>query len=1129
MAQCDNVALGKPATASNSIACCIPQYGVDGDCGLIWNAGNYAVQYIQVDLLATYTVNNINIMFEMSPNGNVNHEILTSPDMITWSVVDVVTGFYVTGQLVERCYSSSPLTNVRGVRINTTSSPSWIAIREMGVYTVSTPAIPTITASGPLTFCQGQSVTLTSSAAYSYLWSTGETTQSITVSSSNTYSVTTDQTPACTKGTVACTTCGVGTASTVVTVNPLPVISVTPANSSICIGDSQVLTASGANTYSWSPSTDLSAGAGASVTATPLLNSSYTVTGTDALGCVNTTPVSITVSQKPLVNVSAGGNPQCDSSKFNWGSWSSVTATTGNGTISSDLSITVTKPTGGLSTTAGMYNGGVFPAQYDVPANNTAIRNDLAGLFTFCFNRPVINPQIALSSIGNGGNSVQINTSNPYVVIWNGIGMSYPNNTTFVGTEGFTIIQFPGVHTCISFDYLQSESYCNLAFGTLDTNCQAQTPPPMCAGNSDTLTASGALSYTWSPAGGLNTTTGAVVIATPTVTTTYTVTGTNASNCTDIDSILISVSTNSANASIVGDTSICLGDSTTLTASGGATYLWMPGGSTNAVLTVGPLIPTTYTVTVTNTGGCKDSAIVTVNVNALPQAQFNLTAVCKTQPMAFNDVSTGAISSRTWYYGDGSMSTLQNSTHIYAACDTFNVKLIVSTAAGCKDSITKTATVHCLPLADFSFTNVCKGLVMDFTDLSVATDDSVTQWSWNFGDNSALSVIKNASHTYSSAGAPAVSLIVTSNNGCKDTVSKNVIIYPLPNAKFNTANVCDGAVMSFNDVSTISSPSTIQSRTWDFGDGSPVSSNQNTSHTYALPGSYSVELLVESVFGCVDSITKTVKVHSNPVVSFTATDSTGCAPLCISFQGQSSVSGGTAALWSWNVGDGTALSSSQNFDHCYANASAVNTADYTVSLTVTSDSGCVTTSTNNNYIRVYPVPHADFSVDPSSTTITNPVITIDEASAGADMWAWDFGDMDTSFIHNPAPHTYADTGTYRIDLFIANQYGCVDSTNRTIVIKPQFVFYIPNSFTPNNDFYNKTFSGKGMYIIEYEMMIFDRWGNLLYLTDDLEKPWDGTINGGKEIALQDTYVYSIKIKDIKKDQHYYRGTVSLIR
>ncbi len=876
-------------------------------------------------------------------------------------------------------------------------------------------------------------------------------------------------------------------------------------------------------TYSWNTSPVQT-----TQTATGLGAGNYSVIVTDSNGCVNTGYDTLTTTAKPTVNVRGPVNPLCDSTKLNWASWGAVNATSGPGTISSDLSVLVTKPSGGLSTTPSMFNGGVFPTQYNVPVNSTAIRNDLAGLFTFCFNRPVVNPQVAFASIGRSSQSVQINTSVPYLVIWAGLSMSYPNNTTFIGAEGFTIIQFPGVHTCISFDYLQSEIYCNLAFGTLDTNCQSLVSPPQCGGGADTLTASGAVTYSWLPTAGLNTSTGAVVIASPLVTTTYYVTGFDANNCSDTDSITVTVIP-LPTVTITGDTMICLGDSTTLTATGGGTYLWTPGNSTDSIITVSPTSTAIYTVTVTNSGGCKDSSSINVTVNPLPQALFNLNPVCKNTPMIFNDASIGSISNWNWNYGDGSSSTLQNSTYIYATCDTFSVKLMVTTNVGCRDSITKTARVNCLPVADFSFTDVCLNQTMNFIDLSAVSGDTVSSWSWNFGDGSPLNTIQNANRTYTSAGPHVVSLIATSNNGCKDTVIKNVNIHPLPDANFSTTNVCDGSIVPFNDLSTISSPDMIQSWAWNFGDGSPVYNNQTTSHPYSTKGSYSAQLVVVSNFGCADSITKTVIIHPNPVVNFRATDTSGCAPLCTSFEDLSSVTPGANMQWAWDVGDGSGVSASQNFDHCYTNPSVSFVVYYSVSLTVTSDSGCFATMTKNNYISVFPNPVADFSVEPPKTTILNPIIAVTDASAGVDFWDWNFGDLSTSSISNPAPHTYADTGKYIITLITSTQYGCSDTVNKTIVIEPDFVFYIPNAFSPNNDIHNKTFSGKGIFIKEYEMLIFDRWGNLIYKTIDIDLPWDGRVKNSTEIAQGDVYVYAIKIIDFRKDEHYYKGIVTLLR
>lgn len=1030
------------------------------------------------------------LTYSWSPAAGLN----TTSGAVVVAAPSVTTTYYVTGYDAGGCSDTDSIT---------------IAVNPP----------PAAAVTGDTVICAGDSTMLTASGGDSYTWIPGNLTGASAMlkpSATTTYTVIAANTSGCNDS-----------AFVTVTVNPLPVL-VVPPLTAICIGSSQSLTVSGASTYSWSLPTGLDVATGATVIASPLLNTTYTVTGTDTEGCVDTATVPVVVNPKPIVNVKAGQNPACDSTKLSWAAWSSVNATTGNGTISSNLSVTVTKPSGGLSTTGGMFNGGVFPSQYDVPANSTAIRNDLAGLFTFCFNVPVVNPQIAMASIGNSGNSVQINTSAPYQVIWQGQGMSYPNNTTFVGTEGFAIIQFPGIHTCISFDYLQSETYCNLAFGTLDTNCQGLVPPPLCLGQSDTLTASGALTYSWTPAAGLNTTTGATVVATPTVTTTYYVTGYDANNCSDTDSITLEVNALPI-VTITGDTVICAGDSTTLLASGGMDYLWKPLSLTDSAVTVSPPNNTPYTVVVTNAAGCVDSAGVTVIVNPLPVAQFSVPAVCRNQPSVFSNTSTGNISAWNWNYDDGSTATIQSPSHTYATCDSFGVSLVVTTVDGCVDTAENTAVVYCLPVADFNFSDACMDAPVAFSDLSTVVDATVNAWDWNYGDNSAAGTSQNPSHPYSNYGPFNISLIVTSNQGCKDTAQQTINIHPLPSPYFTANNVCAGSIVPFSNETSIPAPDQLQSWVWDFADGSPAYNNPIIYHPYPIPGSYTVKLTVISDFGCADSLTQTILVHPNPVVNFAATDTIGCAPLCLSFVDMSTITPSPAAnvQWSWDLGDGE-IATSSSFDHCYGNFSATDATNYTVSLTVTSDSGCVTTKTKTDYISVYPNPSALFVSDPPETNSVNPIVTIQDLSVGADFWSWDFGDNDTTSDPFVASHTYADTGSFTITLVISNQYGCSSTAYQNVIIKPSTTFYVPNAFSPNGDGINDSFGGTGTFIREYSMLIFDRWGNFIFSSDNIEKRWDGKVDGKGGIAQQDTYVYVIEVMDIKKDKYWYRGIVSLV-
>jgi gliding motility-associated-like protein len=347
--------------------------------------------------------------------------------------------------------------------------------------------------------------------------------------------------------------------------------------------------------------------------------------------------------------------------------------------------------------------------------------------------------------------------------------------------------------------------------------------------------------------------------------------------------------------------------------------------------------------------------------------------------------------------------------------------------------------------------------------------------------------------------------------------------------QFGSANVCEGNSIQFNNLSNIPTTDTIQSWIWNFGDSSPLNSNQNPSHLYSINGSYAIKLVVVSNFGCLDSITKISVVNPNPIVSFTASDTIGCEPLCIYFQDHSTIATGINLNSSWTLGDGSTVNNSQIFDHCYTNDSIFAANSFNVNITVTSDSGCISTLSKNNYITVYPAPIANFNIQPEITTIIDPVISITDLSIGTDFWKWNFGDFTISTSVNPFPHTYSDSGSYIITLISSTTFGCIDTTFKTLFIEPDFVFYIPNAFTPNDDGVNDFFSGKGVFVNTYEMSIFDRWGNSIFYSGDINKPWDGKTNHGSEIAEGDVYIYSIKITDLKKEKHIYRGVVTLVR
>ena len=425
----------------------------------------------------------------------------------------------------------------------------------------------------------------------------------------------------------------------------------------------------------------------------------------------------------------------------------------------------------------------------------------------------------------------------------------------------------------------------------------------------------------------------------------------------------------------------------------------------------------------------------------------------------------GSIGSWSWNFGDGSPlnTTVLSPTHLYPATGNYVVTLIsYSSTLGCSDTATATITVFPMPVANFNSADVCLIQPMNFSDLSTVPSGTITNWSWNFGDGTPLIFIQNPSHTYTVAGTYSVTLIVTTNNGCIDTIVKSVIAHPMPNAQFTTGNVCDGNSVQFTDVSTLAAPDMITSWSWNLGDGSPVTTIQNPSHLYAGMGTYNILLTVVSNFGCSDSVSRVIKVNPNPVVNFTANDTVGCEKLCVTFLDLSTISSGTNVQWVWGFGDGNT-----SYDpHCFTTDSVFSPQYFDVTLTVTSDSGCVSTFSKNNYITVYPKPDANFNIQPTIASIINPVISYTNLTTGGNFWNWSLGDFSISSLFNPAPHTYSDTGSYLVTLISTTNYGCADTAYNTVIIDPDFVFYIPNAFTPGGGNVNKTSPS-----IEYQHLV----------------------------------------------------------
>lgn len=287
-------------------------------------------------------------------------------------------------------------------------------------------------------------------------------------------------------------------------------------------------------------------------------------------------------------------------------------------------------------------------------------------------------------------------------------------------------------------------------------------------------------------------------------------------------------------------------------------------------------------------------------------------------------------------------------------------------------------------------------------------------------------------------------------------------------------------------------------------------------HDGVFPGSGTTEGdLVNISFAPSSVIVSGSTPPPQPPTACASTITVNSATIC---SGQIAVLTASGAVtYAWSNGDLTASTT----------VSPTHTTTYTVA--GSDASGCSGKATST--VKVLPIPKAEFDFTPKQAGLLNQTITFrDGSSEDVNYWNWNFGDGDSLAPDTKNPvHTYSGKeAIYLVTLNVSNG-ACANSTSHTVTIGPEYAFYIPNAFSPNNDEINDVFGGKGKGILKFQLSVFDRWGNLIFKADDINKTWNGRANGGADVAQQDVYVWKADVTDIFKKEHKYMGTVTLVK
>ncbi|MEA3497011.1 MAG: PKD domain-containing protein [Bacteroidota bacterium] len=429
---------------------------------------------------------------------------------------------------------------------------------------------------------------------------------------------------------------------------------------------------------------------------------------------------------------------------------------------------------------------------------------------------------------------------------------------------------------------------------------------------------------------------------------------------------------------------------------------------------------------------CYDTAKTQIKVKPSPFALFTSNMIQGCPPLAINFSNQSIIGNfYFWDFGDGTTSSLENPSHTFAGTNSdtnYLVKLYTYSNNGCVDSFSKNINVFSIVEANFSKSDTaCVPVVIQFNDQST----NASYWNWSFGDGGS-STSQNPTHTYTNPGTYSISLHITNQKGCSDTLTlSNVIkVNPNPIAVFtnNVNQGCEPLQIHFTNYSTVA-----DSFYWEFGDGD-TSTLTNPLHTFTTPNmdtAYTVVLYAFTNEGCIDSFIKTINVYKSVQAYFNQSDSI-CSPLNIQFIDSSSF----ANSWLWDFGNGNS-STLQNPSQIYTQAGT-----YSVQL-IASNYRCKDTFGMLNNIKVWQNPDASFTVN-KNNGCEALAINFTNQSSNFDSIYWDFGDLQNSAnLHPLHSFTTAENDTsYQVKLITLTTHGCIDSMTKSIdVYKSATAFF----------------------------------------------------------------------------------------
>ena len=875
-----------------------------------------------------------------------------------------------------------------------------------------------------------------------------------------------------------------------IVVNDLPVVNLTIDNSEICIGESiSVNTNSGYNNYDWTPSS-ISSNTDTYVP-TSLTDNQISVIVTSDFGCSSTETIDFTIYDLPSVNLSIDDTDIClgeslevnANSGYNNYEWT-PSSISGN----SDVYFPTSSSEDMISLTVTGEGGCTSSDSLEI------VVNDL----------PVINLTIDNSEICIG-ESISVNTNSGYDNYdWTPSSIS-SNTDTYVPTS-LTDNQISVIVTsdfgCSSTETIDFTIYdlpsVNLSIDDTD----------ICLGESLEVNAnSGYNNYEWTP----SSISGNSDVYFPTSSSedmiSLTVTGEG--GCTSSDSLAIVVYDLPIVNLDVDNSEICIGESISLNTNAGyINYNWSPSSiSSNAdMYTPTSLIDNQISVIITGDGGCSSSDSLELTIFDLPIIEVSLSdsVICLGESIAVN--STSGYVNYDW-----TPAILNTSNQITPELTETNYFVEVTDINGCKSTddanlVINQSTPIDLTVNGTNTTTICIGEEIDLV-ASLGFDT----YTWSIPN-----VLSNQTTYIPSDLSDNQFLVIGTNQfGCNSTSALNITINSIPTPSLisvysdssqtmpQSINLCAG-VSDIKFSSNISSPTNHVEWIFIDGSGAIIENGQNTSElavSFPIVEDYILEFREYGSEDCFTSQQIKIKVNPNPVLDVSYVED--CYKDSVFFTNNSSVDTTIQSI-AWLV-DGYSFDS-YNLTYPLDNESKI------FELTIVDVLNC-SSSLSTTFVPS-DRPYVDFYYEPEKITILNPEVSFINLSSNDDTILWDFGDNQTSDEWEPI-HTYDSLGWFEVILKIQNNEGCADSIAKQLLVENNLIYYFPSSFTPDGDGLNDDFGVSGFRIDKiqnYQFQITNRWGEIVFYSEDINAKWNGKTSYGNE-SMPGSYLWSVRIVD----------------